>query len=97
MTTTVASSIAHLLLLTHTDRTHFTVPRKGGSLSQSRHCSKGVQPVPYDVYGSGCHDKQLPVVRFEPLTSNTALRHATSRRLRQCNADIDTVLCKCQV
>ena len=35
----------------------FYRPKKGGRLSQPRHCSKGVQPMPKAVYRSGCRDK----------------------------------------
>jgi len=35
----------------------FYRPAEGGRLSQPRHCSKGVQPVPKAVYRSGCRDK----------------------------------------
>ena len=35
----------------------FYRPAEGGRLSRPRHCSKGVQPVPKAVYGSGCRDK----------------------------------------
>ena len=35
----------------------FYRPAEGGRLSQPRHCSKGVQPVPKAVYRNGCRDK----------------------------------------
>jgi len=38
--------------------THFTIPTEGGRLSRPRHYSKGAQPMPKAVYGSGCRDKQ---------------------------------------
>ena len=60
----------------------FYGPMEGERLSRPRHCSKGAQPVPKAVYRSGCHDKQLPVVRFEPGSSHTAVRHVTARPLR---------------
>jgi len=37
-------------------------------LSQPRHCITGVQPMPKAVHCSGCHDKQLPMVGFDPAT-----------------------------
>jgi len=55
-----------------------------GRLSRPRHCSKGVQPVPMAVYRSGCRDIQLPMVRFEPGSSHTAVKHVTIRLLRHC-------------
>ena len=68
----------------------FYRPTKGGRLSRPRHCSKGVQPVPKAVYRSGCRDKQLPAVRFEPGSSHTAVRHVTTRRLRHSLSAIFT-------
>jgi len=62
----------------------FYHPTEGGRLSRLRHCSKGVQPVPKAVYHSGCRDKQVPAVRFEPGSSHTAVRHVTARPLRHC-------------
>ena len=35
----------------------FYRPTEGGRLSRPRHCSKGAQPVPKDVYRSDCRDK----------------------------------------
>ena len=63
----------------------FYRPMEGGRLSRPRHCSKGVLPVPKAVYRSGCHDKELPAVRFEPRSSHTTVRHATTRPPRLCS------------
>jgi len=61
----------------------FYRPTEGGRLSRPSHRSKGVQPVPKAVYRSGCHDKQLPAVRLEPGSSDTAVRHVTTATLQK--------------
>ena len=35
----------------------FYRPTEDGRLNRPRHCSKGAQPMPKAVYGSGCRDK----------------------------------------
>jgi len=52
---------------------------------------KAESTEPKAVYRSGCRDKQLPAVRFEPGSSHTAVRHVTARPLRPmvaCNMHI---------
>jgi len=55
---------------------------EGGRLSQPRHCSKGVQPMPKGVYLSGCHDKHnypqplIPQSIMPPLNHCDLQRHA---------------------
>jgi len=72
----------HLLLLSLKADTHFTIPRRVEGLSQSRHCSKSVQPMPKAVFCSFCESMQLPTVGFEPWSSHTAVRHVTTRPLQ---------------
>jgi len=66
-------TIAILLLLNLKAET-----RVGWKADRSRHCSKGVQPMPKAVYRSGCHDKHNS--NLHPLTLQ--LDALTTRPLR---------------
>ena len=68
---TSTSPMPLLLLLSPWANTHFIIIPEGGRLSQHRHCSRGVQPVPKAVYRS---NTTAPRVWFEPWSSHTAVR-----------------------
>jgi len=76
-TTIYYYSAEKLLLIYH--------PTKGRRLSWSRHCVKGVRPVPKAVYCGGCRDKHdCPRWHSNPGSSRTAVRHVTNRPLWHC-------------